>query len=96
MAALEAGYRAVQGRLEAYRGQARGRTLGQMVKNQWSEGACLGYAAMALTQYGTGHDHAAAILEVMAEMMDAFEQEKAAEYHQKFLEGRERTTRDGA
>ena len=92
VAALEAGYRAVSGRLEAYRGQAKGRTLGQVVKNQWSEGAALGYAAMAMTRYRTGHDHAAAILELMEEAMAEFDLEEAATYHQSFLEDRNRQT----
>ena len=88
VAALEAGYRTLSGRLEAYRGRARGKTLGQLVKNQWSDGACLGYAAMALIQYGLPCDQTVALLELMEEIMGMFDQEYAAEYHQGLKEGR--------
>ena len=76
------------GRLEVYRSQAGGRTLGQVVKNQWSEGAALGYAGMALIQYGMPNDQAVALLELMREMMGLFDQNYAAEYHQGLLEGK--------
>ena len=88
VAALEAGFRMQTDRLTAYRGQARGKTLGQIVGNQWSDGACLGYAAMALIQYGMPCDQTVALLELMEELMEQFGQEYAAEYHQGLKEGR--------
>lgn len=95
VAALESGYRAVTGRLEAYRGQARGRTLGQVVKNQWSEGAALGYAVMAMRQSTMSPSATLCILEIMETLMDTFDLEEAAEYYQSFLDGRNRETGDG-
>ena len=82
VAALEAGYRAVTGRLEAYRGQARGKTLGQLVSNQWSDGACLGYAAMAMRQTNMSISATVGLLELMEELMGTFSQEEAAEFHE--------------
>lgn len=86
--ALEQGYRAQAEAMAAYRGQAKGKTLGQIVRNQWSDGACLGYAAMALIQYGQTCDQTVALLELMEELMEQFNQEYAAEYHQGLKEGR--------
>lgn len=88
VSALETGYRTLTGRLEAYRGQARGKTMGQLVSNQWSDGACLGYAAMAMRQIGYECDETIKILELMEELMALCGQEYAAEYHQGLKEGR--------
>ena len=88
VAALEAGYRELTERLAAYRGQAKGRTLGQVVRNQWSDGACLGYAAMAMRQAGLTPVATIGILELMETMMQEFSQAEAAEYHQSLLDGK--------
>ena len=87
-AALEAGYRELWDRLATYRGQARGRTLGEMVCNQWSEGACLGYAAMAMVQTGITRSGVVGILELMGDLMQQHGLDEAAEYHQSLIEGR--------
>lgn len=87
-ASLEEGYRNLQARLTAYRGEAKGKTLGQVVRNQWSDGACLGYAAMALVQTGWSCDKTVAVLELMEELMEGFDQLYAAEYHQGLKEGK--------
>lgn len=87
VAALEAGYRTLTGRLEAYRGQAKGKTLGQLVSNQWSDGACLGYAAMALRQGGMNPSQVVGVLELMEELMGTFSQEEAAEFHESMKHG---------
>ena len=86
--ALEGGYRNLQARLTAYRGEAKGKTLGQVMRNQWSDGACLGYAAMALVQTGWPCDKTVAVLELMEELMEGFDQVYAAEYHQGLKEGK--------
>lgn len=87
LAAVENGYRALQDRLSAYRGQAKGKTLGQMVKNQWSAGACLGYAAMALIQAGNTPEQVVGYLELMEEFMGQFDLRAAAEYHGRMKDG---------
>ena len=87
LAALEAGYRAQSEMLAAYRGHARGKTLGQMVKNQWSDGAALGYAAMALIQVGNTPDQVVGYLELMEEFMDRYGLQAAAEYHNSLKDG---------
>jgi hypothetical protein len=87
-AALEAGYRELTDRLAAYRGQAKGRTLGQVVRNQWSDGACLGYAAMAMRQAGLTPTASIGLLELMESMMQEFGLDEAAEYHQDMLDGK--------
>lgn len=86
--ALEGGYRNLKARLSAYRGEGKGKTLGQVVQNQWSDGACLGYAAMALVQTGWPCDKTVAVLELMEELMEGFDQVYAAEYHQGLKEGK--------
>lgn len=85
-AAVEAGYRELTERLAAYRGQAKGRTLGQVVRNQWSDGACLGYAVMGLRQASFGPKDTVCVLEAMRYAMELYGLDKAAEAHQKFLE----------
>ena len=87
-AAVEAGYRELTDRLAAYRGQAKGRTLGQVVRNQWSDGACLGYAAMAMRQAGLTPVATIGLLELMESMMQEFSLDEAAEYHQDMLDGK--------
>lgn len=86
-AALESGYRALQDRLSAYRSQARGKSLGQLVKNQWSAGACLGYAAMAMIQAGNTPEQVVGYLELMEEFMGQFDLRAAAEYHGRMKDG---------
>lgn len=88
VSALERGYRALTGRLEAYRGQARGKTLGEMISRQWSEGACLGYAAMAMIQKGLSPERVVDMLEIMEELMATFELEYAEEFHRSLKDGK--------
>lgn len=75
--ALEAGYRAVCETLDGYRKRERtgavkchGKTLGELVSNQWSKPAALGYAAMTLRQSGMSPMQAIGILELMEDLMD--------------------------
>ena len=88
VSALERGYRVLTGRLEAYRGQARGKTLGQALKRQWSEGAALGYAGMALIQSGMQPDRVVAQLELMEDLMEQFDLDYAAEFCQGLKDGK--------
>ena len=87
VAALEAGYREVCLRLDGYRIRGGGKTVGELVKNQWSAGACLGYAAMALIQVGETPDQTVAYLELMEEFMEEFGLEAAAEFQQRLKDG---------
>ena len=86
LAALEAGYRAQSEMLAAYRGHARGKTLGQMVKNQWSSPAALGYAASALRGSGLNPSQVVAVLELMDSTMDEYPREWAEGVYMEMLE----------
>lgn len=89
--ALEAGYRANTQRLTAYRAKASGKSIAELAENQWSEGACLGYAAMAFRQSGLSPDQAVGLLELMADLMEEYSLEQAAEAHQAIISGRGET-----
>lgn len=86
VAALEAGYRAQQDRLSAYRGQAKGKTLGQIVKSQWSSPAALGYAAAALRGCGIAPSQVVGVLEQMEEIMDDYPREWAEGVYMEMIE----------
>lgn len=86
--ALEAGYRANTQRLKTYRARTSGRSIAELAENQWSEGACLGYAAMAFRQSGLSPEQSVGLLELMADLMEEFSLEQAAEAHQAIISGR--------
>lgn len=93
--ALEHGYRKVCEDLDLYRKQERVRpavragdmSLQELVENQWSDAAALGYAAMAMIQDGLSPSAVVGVLERMEEIMDAFERSYAAEFHKGLLDG---------
>ena len=87
ISALEAGYRVKTGKLAAYRSKARGRSLGEIVRDQWSDGAALGYAVMGLNRAGFSPDETVRVLEAMEEAMQVNTLQEAAEAHQALLEG---------
>ena len=87
--ALEAGYRANMTRLTAYRAKTGGKSIAELAENQWSEGACLGYAAMAFRQSGLSPEQAVGLLELMADLMEEYSLEQAAEAHQAIISGRD-------
>ena len=86
--ALEHGYRAVCEKLDGYRKHERtssvkcGRkTMGELLANQWSKPAALGYAAMALRQSAMDPMQAIGILELMEELMDGNSLQDAEAYY---------------
>lgn len=93
VSALEAGYRAVCGIADGYARQERvteatsGRLVRELTERQWSDGAALGYAAMALRMTGYTPSAAICVLEAMQEAMEANTLQEAAEAHQALLEG---------
>ena len=87
ISALEAGYRLKTGQLEVYRSKARGRSLGELVRDQWSDGAALGYAAMAAIDCGLTPSATVGLLEQMEDIMETVSREAAAEYCQTMKEG---------
>lgn len=101
--ALEHGYRSVCETLDGYRKRERVRpalragdkSLQELVENQWSEGACLGYAVMGLRQAGFSPSDAIRVLEAMAEAMELYTLRQAAEAHQAILEDRIEEDDDG-
>lgn len=92
--ALEHGYRAVCQKLDDYRKRERVRpalraqdkSLQELVDNQWSEGACLGYAVMGLRQAGFSPKDAICVLDAMVDAMEIYDLTAAAEAHQELLE----------
>lgn len=93
VSALEAGYRAVCGIVDAYARQERvteatsGRLVRDLTERQWSDGAALGYAVMGLNRAGFSPCEAVRVLEAMEEAMQLNTLQEAAEAHQALLEG---------
>lgn len=99
--ALECGYREVYKELAGYRAREEKGTLArlldakerleranaEMLENQWSESACLGYAAMAMRQSGMLPSQVVGLLELMCDLMDQISLRQAAEAHQALLDG---------
>lgn len=104
LAALEAGYRRICEELDGYRKRERVRpavragdmSLQELVENQWSEGACLGYAVMGLRQAGFSPKDAICVLEAMEDAMQIYDLTAAAEAHQALVEDPGRLPRGGS
>lgn len=101
--ALEHGYRAVCETLDGYRKRERVRpalrakagSLQELVDNQWSEGACLGYAFMGLRQAGISPADSVRVLEAMEDAMEVYDLTAAAEAYQALVEDYREETDDG-
>lgn len=93
IAALESGYRELSSLVDAYRSQDKVRkaTSGKLVRElkgrQWSEGACLGYAAMGMRQAAFSPADTVRVLEAMEDAMEIYGLDDAANAHQDLLEG---------
>lgn len=85
--ALEAGYRVVSQRLKAYRARTSGRSIAELAENQWSEGACLGFAVIGMRMTGLDPAQTVAILDAISEAMEQHSLEEAAKAHQNLLDG---------
>lgn len=85
--ALEAGYRTVSQRLTAYRAKTGGKTIAELAENQWSEGACLGFAVIGMRMTGLDPAQTVAILDAISEAMEQHSLEEAAKAHQNLLDG---------
>lgn len=94
IAALESGYRELSSLVDAYRSRDKVRkaTSGKLVRElkgrQWSEGACLGYAAMGMRQADFSPADTVRVLEAMQDAMQSCGLEEAAEAHQALLDDR--------
>lgn len=103
LAALEHGYRRVCEELDDYRKRervcpalrAQDKSLQDLVNNQWSEGAALGYAIMGLRQAGFSPADAICVLEAMEDAMEIYDLTAAAEAHQAMVEDPGRLPRGG-
>lgn len=88
--ALEHGYRHLSNEVSRYRNKEKAAEvtgiLG-LLKHQWSEGAALGYAGMALIQSGMPPHQVVAHLELMEELMEQFDLDYAAEFCQGLKDG---------
>ena len=80
ISALESGYREIYGELESYRKLSENKRLRELMRNQWSDTAALGYAAMGLNNAGFTVKDALCVLEAMEEVMDVRSREQAQEY----------------
>ena len=104
LAALEHGYRRVCEQLDGCRKRervrpalrAKDKSLQELVNNQWSEGACLGYAVMGLRKAGISPADSVRVLEAMEDAMKVYDLTVAAEVHQALLEDCREETDDGA
>ena len=102
--AIEHGYRAVCEELDGYRKRervrpalrAKDKSLQELVENQWSDGACLGYAVMGLRQAGFSPKDAICVLEAMEDAMEIYDLTAAAEAHQALVEDPGRLPRGGS
>lgn len=98
--ALEHGYRAVCETLDGYRKRERVRpalrakagSLQELVDNQWSDNAALGYAAMGMRSAKIRPDQGVLALEAMMEVMEHYSLEEARNYERGL---RERDGSDG-
>lgn len=93
--ALEHGYRHLSAAVRRYESKEKAAEvtgiLG-LLKHQWSDGACLGYAGMALIQSGMPPHQVVAHLELMEELMEQFDLDYAAEFCQGLKDGGEIAT----
>jgi hypothetical protein len=90
ISALEAGYRKLWGMMEQNMGKVKAgeTTLGQLIKNQWSDEAVLGYAFMACNAAGRRPDETVAILEHMGEIMGRVDRVDAEAVHRGLIDAR--------
>lgn len=89
VSALEAGYRKTTGdldKLQRVRAGAGGPTLGQLIQNQWSDEAALGYVYMAAVQIALPPDKTVALLEAMGDKMDEYDKAYAEETHRRLID----------
>lgn len=88
--ALEHGYRHLSAEVRRYQNKEKAAEvtgiLG-LLKHQWSDGAALGYAGMALIQSGMPPHQVVAHLELMEELMEQFDLDYAAEFCQGLKDG---------
>lgn len=88
--ALEHGYRHLSAEVRRYESKEKAAEvtgiLG-LLKHQWSDGAALGYAGMALIQSGMPPHQVVAHLELMEELMEQFDLDYAAEFCQGLKDG---------
>lgn len=85
--ALEEGYRALFRETAIWRSRNNRVRLADLVRNQWSDDAALGYALIAMDSVGLRPYEVAAALEAMQDAMDTVDRAEAA--------GRLRDVRDG-
>lgn len=89
IAALEEGYRKTTGeidKLQKVRAGAGGPTLGQLIKNQWSDEAALGYVWMAAVQIALPPDKTVMLLEAMGDEMKRYDRAYAEEMHRRLID----------
>lgn len=88
VAALETGYRTLWGLLEHDMGKVKAgdTTLGEMIRNQWSDEAAMGYAYMACIEAAVRPDQTVMILESMGRILGEISREDAAEEHRRLID----------
>lgn len=91
--AVENGYRVVCKELDNYRKHERtssvkcGRkTVGELIANQWSDEAALGYAWMAAVQIALAPDKTVMLLEAMGDEMKRYDRAYAEKMHRRLID----------
>ncbi len=92
--ALEHGYRAVCEKLDGYRKHERtssvkcgNKTIAELLANQWSDEAALGYAYLAACMIGLSPDRAVQLLETLGDVMEHYDLDYVKALHRGLVEG---------
>lgn len=88
ISAVETGYRVLWGLLERNMGKVKAgeTTLGELIANQWSDEAALGYAWMAAVQIALPQDKTVMLLEAMGDAMELRDRAYAEEMHRRLID----------
>lgn len=88
ISAVETGYRVLWGLLERNMGKVKAgdTTLGELIANQWSDEAALGYAWMAAVQIALPPDKTVMLLEAMGDEMKKYDRAYAEEMHRSLID----------
>lgn len=89
ISAVETGYRVLWGLLERDMGKVKAgeTTLGELIANQWSDEAALGYAYLAAYMIGLSPDRAVRLLETMGDVMEHYDLDYVKALHRGLVEG---------
>ena len=89
ISAVETGYRVLWGLLERNMGKVKAgeTTLGELIVNQWSDEAALGYAYLAACMIGLSPDRAVQLLETLGDVMEHYDLDYVKALHRGLVDG---------